>query len=110
MQRGIIYFIAGTVVSFLLNFYLLESEGWQLDLYYAVAFGAACGTSYILDTEKLRLPQKLGLSFLVMALLLGAGAWFFGLEKAVPAVIKFSVVFVAYYLIASLRTTKSLRK
>ena len=40
MQRAILYFIAGTAISFLLNHFLLGSQGWQLDLYYGAAFGA----------------------------------------------------------------------
>jgi hypothetical protein len=109
MQRAIIYFFAGTVISFLLNYFLLGSQGWELDLYYGFAFGSAWGIAYFLDDTKFTLPQKLGLSFLAMGLLIVAGVFLFSLEKAVPSVIKFSMVFVAYYLIASFRSSKSLR-
>ena len=109
MQRAIIYFLAGTAISFLLNYFLLGSQGWELDLYYGFAFGAAWGMAYFLDDEKFSLPQKLGISFLGMGILVVAGTLLFDLEKAVPSVIKFAMVFVAYYLIASFKSSKSLR-
>lgn len=110
MQRAIIYFFAGIVISFLLNYFLLGSDGWTLDLYYAVAFGAAWGMAYFLDDEKFTLSQKLGISFLGMGVLIILGVILFDLEKAVPSVIKFSMVFVTYYLLASFKSSKSLRK
>ncbi len=109
MQRALIYFLAGTSISFLLNHFLLGSQGWQLDLYYGAAFGAAWGMAYYLDDPKFTLPQKLGISFLGIAVLVAIGLVLFNLEKAVPSVIKFSMVFVAYYLIASFKSSKSLR-
>ena len=110
MQRALIYLFAGTLVSFLLNYFLLGSQGWQLDLYYGIAFGSAWGTAYFLDNVSFTLPQKLIYSFLPMILLLIAGTLIFNLELGVPSVIKFSMVFVAYYVIASFRPSKSLRK
>jgi len=110
MQRAIVYFFVGTLVSFLLNYFFLGSQGWQLDLYYAAAFGLAWGIAYFLDNEKFTLPQKLMYSFGAMAILVAFGAFFFNLELAVPSVIKFSMVFVAYYVLASFRRSKSLRK
>lgn len=110
MQRAIIYFFTGIVISFLLNYFLLGSQGWALDLYYAVAFGAAWGTAYFLDDEKFTLVQKLGISFLGMIILVLVGTFLFDLEKAVPSVIKFSMVYVAYYVLASFKSSKSLRK
>ena len=110
MQRAFMYFLAGTIISFLLNYFLLGSDGWKLDLYYAVSFGAAWGIAYFLDDEKFSLMQKMGISFLSMTLLVIGGAFLFGLELAVPSVIKFSMVFVAYYVIASFKNSKSLRK
>ena len=110
MQRAIVYFFAGTLVSFLLNYFFLGSQGWQLDLYYAASFGLAWGIAYFLDNEKFTLPQKLMYSFSAMAILVALGAFFFNLELAVPSVIKFSMVFVAYYVLASFRRSKSLRK
>ena len=110
MKRAIIYLLAGTLISFVLNYFLLGSEGWALDLYYGFAFGAAWGMAYFLDNEKFTLPQKLGISFIGMAVLVVIGIFLFDLEKAVPSVIKFSMVFVAYYIFASFKSSKSLRK
>ena len=110
MKRALIYLLAGTLISSLLNYFLLGSQGWALDLYYGFAFGAAWGMAYFLDDEKFTLPQKLGISFIVMALLVIIGIFLFDLEKAVPSVIKFSMVFVAYYVFASFKSSKSLRK
>ena len=109
MKRALIYLLAGTLISFVLNYFLLGSEGWALDLYYGFAFGAAWGMAYFLDDEKFTLPQKLGISFLGMAVLVVVGIFLFDLEKAVPSVIKFSMVFVAYYIFASFKSSKSLR-
>ncbi|SFJ01097.1 hypothetical protein SAMN05421638_1824 [Kaistella treverensis] len=110
MQRALLYFFAGTLVSFLLNYFLLGSQGWELDLYYGVAFGLAWGIAYFLDNEKFSLMQKLLYSFGAMAILVALGAFFFNLELAVPSIIKFSMVFVAYYILASFKRSKSLRK
>lgn len=110
MQKALLYLLAGTAISFLLNYFLLGSQGWELDLYYGVAFGSAWGMAYFLDNVKFSLPQKLGISFAGMALLVVVGLFLFNVEKAVPSVLKFSMVFVAYYLIASFKPSKSLRK
>ena len=110
MKRALIYLLAGTSISFVLNYFLLGSEGWALDLYYGVASGSAWGMAYFLDDEKFTLPQKLGISFIGMTLLVIIGIFLFDLEKAVPSVIKFSMVFVAYYVFASFKSSKSLRK
>ncbi|WP_449400569.1 hypothetical protein [Chryseobacterium wanjuense] len=75
-------------------------------MYYALAFGFAWGIAYYLDTPNFSLPQKLGLSFLAMAVMVAIGTLIFNLELAIPSVLKFSTVFVAYYLIASFRLTK----
>lgn len=110
MQKSILYLVAGTAISFLLNYFLLGSQGWELDLYYGFAFGLAWGTAYFLDDEKFSLPQKLIYSFLAMGILLLIGYLIFSFELAIPSIIKFSMVFVAYYVFASFRKTKSLRK
>lgn len=110
MQKSILYLVAGTAISFLLNYFLLGSQGWELDLYYGFAFGLAWGTAYFLDDEKFSLPQKLIYSFLAMGILLSIGYLIFSFELAIPSIIKFSMVFVAYYVFASFRKTKSLRK
>ena len=110
MQKALLYLLAGTAISFLLNYFLLGSQGWELDLYYGFAFGFAWGMAYFLDDTQFSLPQKLGISFAGMGLLILIGVFLFDLEKAVPSVIKFSMVFVAYYIIASFRKEKSLRR
>ncbi|WP_027376677.1 hypothetical protein [Kaistella palustris] len=109
MQRALLYFFAGTLISFLLNYFILGSQGWKLDFFYGLSFGLAWGTAYFLDDAKFTLPQKFLISFLAMAVLGVAGTFVFGLEYAVPAIIKFSMLFVAYYLIASFKASKSLR-
>ncbi|NRS93619.1 hypothetical protein HNQ03_002710 [Chryseobacterium sp. 16F] len=104
------YFVFGTLVSFLLQYFLIGSQGWALDLYYAAAFGAAWGIAFYLDTPRISLPKKLGFSFLAMAILAGIGTLIFNLEMAIPSIMKFSIVFVAYYLLASFKGSKSLRR
>ena len=110
MQKALLYLLAGTTVSFLLNYFLLGSQGWALDLYYAFAFGLAWGTAYFLDADKFSLPVKLLASFAAMGALVLIGLMFFNFELAVPSILKFSMVFVAYYILASFKKTKSLRK
>ena len=110
MQKALIYFTLGTVLSFLINYFFMSSENIGLDIFYAIAFGLAWGLSYYLDTPKFTLVQKLLSSFAAMGLLVLAGTAIFNLELAIPAILKFSTVFVAYYLIASFRGSKSLRK
>ena len=109
MQRALTYFLIGTAISFLLNYFLLGSQGWKLDLFYGISFGLAWGIAYFLDDKKFSLAQKFLISFLAMAILVVLGILIFDFEQAVPSVIKFSTVFVAYYLIASFRSSKSLR-
>lgn len=110
MQKALVYFALGTGVSFLINYFFLSSQNIGLDFYYAVAFGFAWGLAYYLDTPDFSLPKKLGLSFAAMGVLVLIGALIFSLELAIPSILKFSTVFVAYYLIASFRGSKSLRK
>ena len=110
MKKALMYFVFGTFVSFLLNYFLLGSQGWALDVYYAVAFGAAWGIAYYLDTPEISLAKKLGFSFLAMAIIAGIGTLIFNLELAIPSIMKFSIVFVAYYLLASFKGSKSLRR
>ncbi len=109
MKKSLIYTFAGTLLSFLINHFLLESEGLWLELFYAFAFGVAWGMAYYLDREDFSLPKKLGVSFGAMVILVLLGSLIFGFEKALPSVFKFSVVFVGYYLLASFKSSKSLR-
>ncbi|ROH96802.1 hypothetical protein [Chryseobacterium daecheongense] len=109
MKKALLYFALGTVVSFLINYFFYSSKNIGLDIYYAIAFGFAWGMAYYLDTPNFTLPQKLGLSFVAMGILVLIGTLIFNLELAIPSVLKFSTVFVAYYLIASFRANKTLR-
>ncbi|SKB84574.1 hypothetical protein SAMN05421800_110101 [Chryseobacterium balustinum] len=109
MKRALIYFIVGTGIIFMFNYLFMETKDFGLELYYAIAFGLAWGLAYFLDDVKFSLFQKMGLSFGAMALLVAVGALIFNLELAIPSIIKFSTVFVAYYLFASFRGSKSLR-
>lgn len=109
MKKALLYFALGTVLSFLINYFFYSSENLALDIYYALAFGIAWGIAYYLDTPNFTLPQKLGLSFVAMGILVLVGFLLFNLELAIPSILKFSTVFVAYYLIASFRANKSLR-
>ena len=109
MKKALMYFALGTVLSFLINYFFYSSDNIVLDLYYALAFGIAWGIAYYLDTPHFTLPQKLGISFAVMGVLVVIGTLLFSLELAIPSILKFSTVFVAYYLIASFRGNKSLR-
>lgn len=109
MKKALMYFALGTVLSFLINYLFYSSDNLGLEIYYALAFGIAWGVAYYLDTPNITLPQKLGLSFVAMGVLVLAGTLIFSLELAIPSILKFSMVFVAYYLIASFRASKSLR-
>lgn len=110
MQRALIFFVIGTIASFVANFYFLESQGWLMDLYYSIAFGLGWGLAYYVDHPEWPLPKKLGISFVGVAVLVGIGLVLFNFIEAIPAIIKFSTVFVAYYLIASFKESKSLRQ
>jgi hypothetical protein len=110
MKKALLYFALGTVLSFLINYFFYSSENLGLDIYYALAFGIAWGIAYYLDTPNFTLPQKLGFSFAAMGVLVLIGTLIFSLELAIPSILKFSTVFVAYYLIASFRGSKSLRQ
>ena len=109
MPKALLYFLIGTVLSFLLNHYVLGNQGWMVDLYNGAAFGLGWAMAYFVDHPEWSLSKKLGISFLGIAVLVVLGLLIFNFETAVPSVIKFSTVFVAYYLIASFRESKSLR-
>lgn len=110
MKRTLIYTFTGTLLSFALHYFVLQNGPWELELLYAFAFGAAWGMAYFLDSPHISLPKKLGFSFGAMILMVLLGSIIFNLEEALPAVFKFSIVFVGYYLLASFRNSKSLRK
>lgn len=110
MGKAVLYFLLGTAVSFFLNYYILGSLGWQTDLYHAAAFGLGWAMAYFVDHPEWALSKKMGISVIGIVMLLAAGLLLFDFETAVPSLIKFSTVFVAYYIIASFRSSKSLRQ
>lgn len=110
MQKSIFFLLIGTIVSFLINHFILESQEWATDLYNGFVFGLGWGLAYFVDRPEWKLPKKLGISFIGILVLVILGFIFFSFEIAVPSIIKFSTVFVAYYLFASFRNSKSLRK
>lgn len=109
MKKSLLYFVLGTFVSFLLNYYLLGSQGWAIDLYNASAFGLGWGMAYFVDHPDWALSKKMGISFIGILAVVIVGLVFFNFEIAVPSIIKFSTVFVAYYVLASFRESKSMR-
>ena len=109
MKRALIYTLAGTLISFFINHFLLESGGLWLELFYGFAFGLAWGLAYYIDDPETPLPKKLGISFGAMIILVVIGSFLFGIENALPSAFKFSIVFVGYYLLASFRQNKSLK-
>ncbi|MGS0747778.1 hypothetical protein [Halpernia sp. GG3] len=110
MKRTLIYFAAGTVFSFLLYYLFVDTQNLTLNFYYSLAYGSAWGLAYYLDNPTFSLPIKLGISLLAMVILVALGYFLFNLKQAIPSVIKFSIIFVAYYLMASFRKTKSMRE
>ena len=109
MQKALLYLLGGTGISYVLNHYFLGTGTIPIDLYYAFAFGLGWGLAYFVDRPNWALPKKMGISFVGIGLLLVLGFAFFDFQIAVPSIIRFSTVFVAYYLIASFKETKSLR-
>lgn len=110
MQRALLYFLAGTAVSFLLYYFFVDTQNLGLNFYYSIAYGSAWGLAYYLDNPKFSLPLKLGVSLLGMAVLVIIGFFIFNPSLAVASILKFSMIFVAYYLLASFRPSKSLRE
>lgn len=109
MKKAILFFILGTAVSFLANYYLISNDGWKLDLFNGFAFGLGWGLAYFVDHPEWGLSKKMGISFVGIFVLVLVGLLLFSFEQAIPGIIKFSTVFVAYYLIASFKASKSLR-
>lgn len=102
--------LIGTLASFLINYFFAGNGNWKIDLYYAFAFGLGWGMAYFVDRIDWQLPKKMGFSFIGIAILVLLGFAFFNFEIAIPSIIRFSTVFVAYYLIASFKESKSLRQ
>ncbi len=108
MKKAILYGLIGTLIGFLANF-ILYSKGWQIDLYEGFAFGLGWGMAYFVDMPTWKLSSKLGISFLGIAALVAIGLLFFNFEIAVLSIIKYSTIFLVYYLIGSFKDSKSLR-
>lgn len=108
MKRAIIYFLVGTFLSSLFS-YFFSSDISGASLYSALAFGLGWGMAYYVDHPDWALVKKMGLSLIGVFVLVVLGFVFFDFEIAIPSIIKFSTVFVFYYLLASFRDSKSLR-
>lgn len=109
MKKALLYFLIGTLVSFLFKYYLGNESNIGVALYSASAFGIGWGLAYYVDHPEWPLAKKMGISLIGIVVLVVVGLIFFNFETAVPSIIKFSTVFVAYYMIASFRESKSLR-
>lgn len=110
MKKSLIFVAVGTLLSFVLVHYFMPTRDLTLDWYYAFAFGWGWGFAYFLDRPDYRLAKKLNLSFIGVAILIAIGLPFFKVVDAIPSIIQFSIVFVGYYLLASFRESKSLRR
>lgn len=109
MFRAILYLLGGTAVSFLFHHFVSGTGDTTIDLFYAFAFGLGWGMAYLVDHPDWALPKKMGISFIGIAVLVFLGLLLFDFVTAIPSIIRFSTVFVAYYLLASFRESKSLR-
>lgn len=109
MVKALMYFVVGTLISFFLRRFTGEPAEFWVELYVASAFGIGWGLAYFVDHPEWSLSKKMGISLIGIVFLVAVGLIFFDFETAVPSIIKFSTVFVAYYMIASFRESKSLR-
>lgn len=109
MVKALMYFAIGTLISFFLRRFTVETANFWVELYVASAFGIGWGLAYFVDHPEWPLAKKMGISLIGIVFLVAVGLIFFDFETAVPSIIKFSTVFVAYYMIASFRESKSLR-
>lgn len=66
--------------------------------------------AYFVDRPNWKLAKKMGLSFVGVVVLLVFGGIYLGVETAVQSIVKFSTIFVGYYLLASFKESKSLRE
>lgn len=109
MIKALMYFVVGTLISFFLRRLTGEPVDFWVELYVASAFGIGWGLAYFVDHPEWPLTKKMGISLIGIFALVIIGLLFFNFETAIPSIIKFSTVFVAYYMIASFRESKSLR-
>lgn len=110
MKKSILLGLIGLIISFLFLLMTGEKSLIGLYFYYSTAIGVGWGLAHYLDSNRWTLPQKLSISLISMTILLFLGVLFFDFKTALPSVIRFSTIFVAYYLIASFRNSKSLRQ
>ena len=109
MIKSLIYFVVGSLISFFLRRLTGDPADFWVEVYVASAFGIGWGLAYFVDHPEWPLAKKMGISLIGIVFLVAVGLIFFNFETAVPSIIKFSTVFVAYYMIASFRESKSLR-
>ena len=109
MVKALMYFVVGTLISFFLRRLTGSPVDFWVELYVASAFGIGWGLAYFVDHPDWPLPKKMGISFIGIIFLVVLGLLRFDFETAISSIIKFSTVFVAYYMIASFRESKSLR-
>ena len=109
MKKSLLYFVLGTLLSFLFRYFYEGEQYIWLQLYSASAFGIGWGLAYFVDHPEWPLPKKMWISLVGIVFLVIVGLVFFNFEIAIPSIIKFSTVFVAYYMIASFKESKSLR-
>jgi len=109
MVKALMYFVVGTLISFFLRRFTGSPVDFWVELYVASAFGIGWGLAYFVDHPDWPLAKKMGISFIGIIFLVVLGLIRFDFETAISSIIKFSTVFVAYYMIASFRESKSLR-
>ena len=73
MKRTILYFFIGTILKFLLDYFIFGVEQWEIELLYAIAFGLGWGLAYFVDRPNWKLAKKMGLSFVGVVVLLVFG-------------------------------------
>lgn len=107
--KSFLYLCLGSVISTILNHYFSDNLSWGIDFYHGFAFGLGWGLAYFVDHPEWTLVKKMGISLIGVFILVILGFILFNFEIAILSIIKFSTVFVAYYMIASFRESKSLR-
>ena len=108
MLRYVLLFAGALLLDGIIEYLTVGSLG-PVEGFKALSFASAALLSYYLDQPKMTLPVKLGLSVGAMVLIFLIGSWWLGMDVAVQGVMKFAMLFVAYYLLASFRSSKSLR-
>lgn len=102
--------IVTTIIFFLVGLIIHPDNSWSLSLYFAVALGWALGIAGYLDTPHISLSTKLLRSMLALFALMGVGYIFWGSDTMMIGMMRYSMAFMLYYLVASFRSSKSLKK